>query len=225
MQSDDAGLSIEAARRRLGLGSDAPLGDLQGAFQRALKAARGADGHVGPDAYREILQAYRVLRDEAPQRAGDRRFEDWPSHIELTPSEAIAGGPKVGRLPNGRPFETKLPPGLRDGDLCWVCGWLLQVRIDPGEELAVCGDDIWVTAHVPRSQLKPGARVAVETPLGPFSFRLTLEAIERGLVRAPGLGLPASRGHSQGDLYVRLAADKPGRRPADLIRRLTHRAA
>jgi hypothetical protein len=217
-------LSVEEACARLGLPLDAPSSDLQGAFQRALKAARGNDEHVAPDQYRDILAAYRRLRQREPEAPTDRRFEDWPSHIELTPTEAILGGVKVGRLPTGRQFETKLPAALRDGDLVWVWGWLLQVRIDEGGDLAVRGDDIWITAHKSPSQLRPGARVSVETPLGPFSFRLSPEAIAAGLARAPGLGLPPARRHSQGDLYVKLVADRRGAGPAELIRRLTRAA-
>ncbi len=220
MRSPSNELSAAEARERLGLAPDAPLSDLQGAFQRALMASRGPDDHVRPDLYRELLDAYRVLRGAgAPAGKGDdRRFETWPSQIELTPAEAIAGGPKAGRLPTGRPFETRLPPALRDGDLVWVWGWLLQVKIDAGEELAVRGDDIWIVARKPASQLKPGARITVETPQGPCSFRLSEEAIAAGLARAPGLGLPPSRGHAQGDLYVRLVAEpRAGGGPAQLL--------
>ena len=222
MPPQDTELTIAQARQRLGLAADAPLSDLQGAFQQALKASRGSDEHVAPELYREILDAYRVLRNTAPTGPGDdRRFEIWPSQIELTPAEAITGGMKVGRLPTGRPFETRIPPALRDGELVWVWGWLLQVRIDEGEALAVRGNDIWITTRKHPGQLKPGARVAVETPLGPCSFRLSPEAVEAGLVRAPGLGLPPSRGHALGDLYVRLVADRKAGVAAELIKRFT----
>ena len=222
MRPDSPEFTVAEARQRLGLSADAPLSDLQGAFQQALKNARGGGEHVPADIYRDILDAYRVLRNAAPAAQGDdRRFEVWPSQIELTPAEAITGGMKVGRLPTGRPFETKIPPALRDGDLVWVWGWLLQVRIDEGEALAVRGDDIWITARKHPSQLKPGARIAVETPLGPCSFRLSPEAVEAGLVRAPGLGLPPSRGHALGDLYVRLVADRKAGVAAELIKRFT----
>ena len=224
MQSSGSEFTIEEACARLGLAPDAPAGELQGAFQRALKEARGSEDHVSPDQYRDILDAYRRLRLREPDAPTERRFENWPSHIELTPGEAILGGAKVGRLPTGRPFETRLPAALRDGDLVWVWGWLLQVRIDEGEDLAVRGNDIWITARKHPSHLKAGARIAVETPLGPCSFRISADAVQAGLVRAPGLGLPPSRGHAQGDLYVRLIADRKAGGPAELIRRLTRAA-
>lgn len=215
MSVADVELSIREARRRLGLAEDAPLSELQGAFQQALKTARGSQEHVTADVYRELLEAYRVLRGEDPEA---RKPGAWPSRIELTPAEAIAGGMKAGRLPTGRPFETRLPAALREGDLVWVWGWLLQVKIDEGGELAVRGNDVWIVARKHPSDLKPGGRIGVETPTGPVTFRLSEEAIAAGLVRAPGFGLPPSRGHAQGDLYVRLVADPAA---GGLIKRLT----
>jgi len=218
-------LTIEQACARLGLDSEAPAGELQGAFQRALKAARGAGEHVPAQHYREVLDAYRTLRMRAQSTPPEeRRFEDWPSHLELTPAEAVTGGMKVGRLPTGRPFETRLPPGLRHGDVIWVWGWLLQVRIDEGEDLAVRGDDIWITTRRPRSSVRAGMRISVDTPLGPFSFRLSPEAIQVGLARAPGFGLPARKGRPQGDLYVRLVLEDRGMNAGEMFKRLTKAA-
>jgi curved DNA-binding protein len=212
-------MDFETACARLGLDRAHPdlKAELQGAFQRALKEAREGDVALPAAHYRELLQAYRTLRDYCPPTdPAERRFEDWPTHIELTPEEAILGGMKTGRLLTGRPFTTKLPPGLRDGDLVWVWGWLIQVKIDGGEDLAVRGDDVWVTSRKSVSALKAGARVTVDTPMGPWSFRLSEEAIERKLVRVPGAGLPAARHHKPGDLYVRFEAE-PDRGPAAMI--------
>jgi DnaJ-class molecular chaperone len=144
----------------------------------------------------------------------------------LTPAEAITGGRKVGRLPTGRPFETRLPPGLRDGDVIWVWGWLLQVRIiQTDDDLSVRGHDIWITIHRTRGSLKAGARVALETPTGPFSFRLSQEALDACLARAPGFGLPARKGHPKGDLYVRFVLEEDRTlNPAKLLKKLTKAA-
>ncbi len=95
-----------------------------------------------------------------------------------------------------------------------------------GGDLEIRGDDIWINARKHPWHLKPGSRIGVETPLGPCSFRLSAEAVQAGLVRAPGLGLPPSRGHGQGDLYVRLIADRrAGVAPEILYRLMPPRAA
>jgi len=217
--------SVEQACKCLGLPVDFESGELQGAFQRAMSEARGQGDSVPPERFRDILEAYRTLG--ARGRSADpaeRRFETWPSHIELTPEEAVLGGMKVGRLPTGRPFETKLPPGLRAGDVIWVWGWLLQVRIDEGEELAVRGDDIWISVHRARGALVAGMRLSLETPTGPFSFRLSQEAIDAGLARAPGFGLPARKRHPQGDLYIRLVFEDRRLNPAEMLKKLTKAA-
>ena len=227
LRSKSRELSLRDACARLGLDPErADLrADLQGAFQRALKAAREGGASLDGPHYVELLEAYRRLRLEcSPADPAERRFDDWPSHIELTPEEAITGGPKTGRLLTGRPFTTKLPPGLRDGDVVWVWGWLIQVRIDPaqqfgGSDLSVRGDDIWITARKPDSHLRPGARITAETPMGPWSFRLSEDAVNRRLVRVPGAGMPAARHHAAGDLYVRLEATAE-RGPVEMIRRL-----
>lgn len=215
---------LENACAVLGLTVDSPAGELQGAFQRALATARGRDGQVPPEQFREILEAYRILGSRARPAAEERHYETWPSHIELTPAEAITGGMKVGRLPTGRPFETKLPAGLRNGDVIWVWGWLLQVKIDEGDDLVVSGDDVWITVRRARASLAPGMRLALDLPTGPFSFRLTQEAIDAGLARAPGFGLPARKKRPQGDLYVRLLLEDRRLNPAEMFRKLTKAA-
>jgi hypothetical protein len=215
-------LNLEAARARLGLAvSDGPA-DLQAAFHRTVEAAR-----LNPDlphgVFRDILEAYRLLRTHFTDQAGPdaRRFDYWPSVLELTPTEAVVGGPKTGRLPTGRPFTTKIPAGLRDGDLAWIHGWLLQVRIEQEDALEVRGADLWVTVRRRASDLKPDARVTVETPAGPWTFRLSPESAEAMLARVPKAGLAASRGRPPGDLYVRFVVDERVERSAvSFIRRL-----
>jgi|GEM_PF-1928162 len=216
-----ANLTLEAARARLGLAADAGPAELQGAFHRTVEQAR-ADPSLPHGTFREILESYRVLRshfaDAAPE---SRRFDYWPSILELTPIEAILGGPNTGRLPIGRPYTTRLPPGLRDGDLAWVHGWLLQVRIDHDPSLEIRGGDLWLTARRRSADFKVDARVTVETPAGPWTFRLSPESVEARLARVPGAGLCASRGRPAGDLYIRFEIDDTAERGgSSLLRRL-----
>lgn len=215
-------LNLEAARARLGLTLDDGPAELQGAFHRTVEAAR-VNPNLPQGVFRDILEAYRLLRNHFAEAVGPdtRRFDYWPSTLELTASEAVTGGAKTGRLPTGRPFTTRLPPGLRDGDLAWVHGWLLQVRIDQDSELEVRGGDLWMTALRSPAEFKVGARVTVETPAGPWTFKLSAESVEACLARVRGAGLCASRGRAAGDLYIRFVIDERVERGAtSLLRKL-----
>ncbi len=222
--ADGAGITIDEARARLGLTGDSAPGELQGAFHRAIEVARGSAECADAGQFAEVLEAYRVVRAylHLPEDVGGRRFDYWPTVIDLTPAEAMAGGMKTGRLLNGRPFETKLPPGLRDGDLVWVWGWLLQVRIHEEPEIAVRQGDVWMAVRKAADELRPGHRLQVSTPLGPWSFRLSEEAVRQRMVRVPGAGLPPSRGRPAGDLYVLFQVKQQRHGAAALLHKLAH---
>ncbi len=125
MASTHRALTLVEACTRLGLDpkTDDLRANLQGAFQRALRTSQNSpDGHVSPEHYHELLDAYRYLRRLTPDKPGSRSSKTGPSHIDISPAEAVAGGIKTGRLPNGRRFTTRLPPrrarrrpGLGDG--------------------------------------------------------------------------------------------------------------
>ena len=215
-------MTVDAARARLGLQPTDGPGELQGAFHRAVEAAR-----MNPDlahgAFAEILEAYRLMRTAMTEAMGPdaRRFDYWPSTLELTVAEAMTGGAKTGRLPTGRPFTTRIPKGLRDGDLAWVHGWLLQVRIDYDPELEIKAGDLWITARRPSAEFKAGSRITVETPAGPWTFRISQESVDACMARVRGAGMPASRGRPAGDLYIRFVVDERIERgPTSLLKRL-----
>src|SRR3954471_18207350 len=113
MLRSDPEMTVDAARARLGLKPDDGPGELQGSFHRAVEAAR-MNPDLAPGAFRDILEAYRLLRRSLTAALGPdaRRFDYWPSTLELTVAEAMNGGAKTGRLPTGRPFTTRIPKGL-----------------------------------------------------------------------------------------------------------------
>ena len=220
MLQPGSNLNLEAARAMLGLSEADGPGELQGAFHRAVEAAR-VNPQLPHGVFRDLLEAYRLLRNHFAEAVGgdSRRFDYWPSTLELTAAEAVAGGAKTGRLPTGRPFTTRLPPGLRDGDLAWVHGWLLQARVDHDPDLEIRGADLWVTARRSPAEFKVGSRVTVETPAGPWTFRLSAESVQECLARVPGAGMCASRGRPAGDLYIRFVLDERVNRGAALLLR------
>ena len=93
----------------LGVPVGADEAALRQAFLQAVKANR-PDRGGDPERYRRIIEAYRRLRPPATQDELDVRLE-----ITLTAEQALAGGPKLVRLPTGRTVRVTLPAALKSG--------------------------------------------------------------------------------------------------------------
>lgn len=202
-------MTARTARERLGVGPGADGHALRAAFREAAKRYhpdRGGD----PLAFREVMEAYRVLR-EAPldpvawglapiPRAAPVRLV-----IEISPDAAVLGGEAVVDAPGGRRLKIRLPPGLRPGDRVRAGQDAFEVTIR-GEDAIVRGDDLWITVKVDPAVLTDGGRLSVATPRGERTVWVSRKAAARALVRLPGEGLPERESRRQGDLFVRLAA-------------------
>lgn len=206
MTGDGRRMTARQARERLGIGPGADEHALRAAFREAAKQNhpdRGGD----PALFREIMDAYRLLRDEplafsltpATPAAPDKLT------LEITPDLAVLGGDLTADAPGGRRLKIQLPPGLRPGDLVRAGRDAFEVVVR-GDGAIVRGDDLWITLKVEPGLLVDGGRVTVTTPRGERTAWVSRKAAARALVRLPGEGLPAREHHRQGDLFVRLAA-------------------
>ncbi|MFZ5670553.1 MAG: DnaJ C-terminal domain-containing protein [Pseudomonadota bacterium] len=216
------------ARQRLGVGPDADEHALRAAFREAAKHCHpdraGGDGA----AFREVVEAYRLLRGAAagpppaPAPVVAPTVLAEPAVVALSPLTAIEGGEVAAETPDGRRLSVRLPAGLRPGERVRAGGLDFEVVIR-GEGVLVRGDDLWVTAVIEPCVLADGGRVFVPTPRGDRAVWISRKAAERGLVRLPGEGLPARGDRRQGDLFVRLTAGEArGESPArSLLRRFT----
>jgi curved DNA-binding protein len=201
-------IDVKGARRLLGVGPGVDATALTAAFREA--ALRTHPDRDGGDAraFREVLEAYRLLREAPPEpiafipapAAAPRARE-----LEVSPAVALNGGEAFVETLDGRRLKLKLEAGLRSGQQVRAGGELFTVAIR-GAGATVRGDDIWVTADVASEVLTDGGRVTVETPVGPRTLWISRKAADRKLVRLPGEGLPATATRRRGDLFVRLAA-------------------
>lgn len=204
-----AGPTIDAkqARRLLGVKPGVDAGVLTSAFREA--ALRTHPDRDGGDAraFREVLEAYRLLREAPPEPiafipapAAAPRMRD----LEISPAVAMNGGEAYVETLDGRRLKLKLEAGLRSGQQVRAGGELFAVAVR-GPGATVRGDDLWVTVDVASEVLADGGRVTVETPVGPRTLWISRKAADRKLVRLPGEGLPATATRRRGDLFVRLA--------------------
>ena len=170
----------------------------------------------GGDAQRfnEALQAYRLLQAkfQAEGVSAKAPAPTPPVIVTITPKEAFTGGER--RLPTqGQPDRVvTLPAGLRDGDRLRVGDDVYEVHIRNRSELRAEGDDLHLTVNAPSDLMHNGGRLAIQTPAGPRHIYVARQS--GPVICLNGLGLPATRSHARGSLYVHLFANRD--RPAAL---------
>lgn len=209
MTGDGRRMTARQARERLGVGPGADSHALRAAFREAAKRNhpdRGGD----PLAFREVMDAYQLLRDEPPEPVAFNLTPAQPAApvkrvLEITPDIAVLGGPVTVDAPGGRRLRIQLPPGLRPGETVRAGDDAFEVVVR-GDGAIVRGDDLWITLTVEPGLLTDGGRVTVTTPRGERTAWVSRKAAARALVRLPGEGLPAREPHRLGDLFVRLTA-------------------
>ena len=208
------------ARELLGLPPDADAAALGRAYRTAVKAVHPDLGGGDPERLRQVIEAHRVLKAMRETRVvfapATRPEPAGPPVISarITLAEAVKGARRRFALPDGRAIEVRLPKGLRAGDMLRLRraeGGDVLVRIallaEPG--ITVRGGDLWLDVSAPPGQVKPGARLEVDTPRGRRALVAPTGVGEGKPIRLKGQGLPARGLHPAGDLILKLRLDAP----------------
>lgn len=200
---------LKAARRLLGVKPGADAGVLTTAFREAARRTHPDREGGDAEAFRQVLEAYRLLKDGPPEPIAFIPAPAWqaparPATVEITPAVAFAGGEASVQTSDGRTLKLRLEPGLRAGQQVRAGGEIFAVVVR-GDGVTVRGDDVWITVSVEAAILADGGRITVDTPTGQRAVWINRKAADRKLVRVPGEGLPGTATRRQGDLFVRLA--------------------
>jgi curved DNA-binding protein len=170
----------------------------------------------GGDAQRfnEALQAYRLLQAKFQAEGASAKppAPTAPVIVTITPKEAFTGGERRLPSPSQPDRAVTLPAGLRDGDRLRVGDDVYEVNIRNRSELRAEGDDLHLTVNAPSDLMHNGGRLAIQTPAGPRHIYVARQS--GPVICLNGLGLPATRSHARGSLYVHLFANRD--RPKDL---------
>ena len=227
-----APLSPHEAFALLGLEGPADPETTAGAFRTAIKAAR-PDLPDGDEArFRQVIEAYQLVRALAQRPALSppppvRPAEPPPPIIRLTPMEALGGACKTVRAPGAGTLRVMVPPGLRTGELVRLrragpgrTDLCLPVLIGEADGMWAVGDDLYMTAPVDPRVLRDGGRIEIDTHAGPQSGWVVAGMARPVRLRLRDLGLPARGSRRQGHLFVTLRAEEVCPSPAkDLLHR------
>ena len=230
-------MTVGQARELLGLAPDADAAALGCAYRAAVKAVHPDLGGGDPERLRQVIEAHRLLKSLGAARVMfapvPRKAPSGPRTLSarISLGEAMAGGRRRLTLPDGQALQVRLPKGLRGGDMLRLrprAGAEVLVRIslmaEPG--VTVRGGDLWLEVSAV-GQVRPGARLEVDTPRGRRALTAPEGMAEGKPIRLKGQGLPARGRHAAGDLILRLKTDPAAEEPVSktLLRRFSARWA
>lgn len=150
------------------------------------------------------------------------RGGDQEATLEVALEEAARGGKRKISLADGRDFEVRIPPGVRDGQKIRLAGQggegasggpagdlYLRVRIKPDPRFRREDDDLVVEVPVAPWEAALGATVPVPTLDGSAKVKVPAGSSSGRRLRLRGEGMPGPGGR-KGDLYasVRIVVPK-----------------
>jgi DnaJ-class molecular chaperone len=141
--------------------------------------------------------------------------------------EAVNGGEKRVRLPNGKELNVKIPAGVTSGQQIRLKGQgetapghrtgdvLITVNIAPHPFFKVDGSDLRVDLPITLYEAVLGGKVRVPTLTGAVELSIPKNTSSGRIFRLKGKGLPKSTGTS-GDLFVTTRIMLPDGNDAEL---------
>lgn len=156
-------------------------------------------------------------RTPAGQRGKDLRFS-----LNLDFLEAIKGGEKKIRLPNGVAFNVKIPAGVQDGARIRLTGkgepglaggepgdLYIEPRVAPHPFFKRVGNDIELEVPLSLSEALTGGKIKIPTLEGSGELKIPAGAQSGQKLRLKGKGVVNMKTKETGDLFVILQIKVP----------------
>lgn len=179
----------------------------------------GADAGFDPsDIFSSLFgEASRRARGKAePQKPPEQSFI-----IEVPLAQAVSGGARRVKLPNGREVEITIPEGVGDGKVMRLRGLgqtdpfsgetgdvLMTIKIKPDPRFTVDGNDLRTRVAVPLARAVLGGPLHVPTLTGAVEMTIPPMTGTTKQFRLRGKGLKGEKG-AVGDLFVAVDIEMP----------------
>ncbi|QOG21501.1 MULTISPECIES: DnaJ C-terminal domain-containing protein [Bradyrhizobium] len=209
-----------------------------GGFESYTFRSGGAGGGPGGGAFEDILNSMfgGGTRGARPGAGGGAQFEfdtggiglDLDVNVAMSVSleEAVKGGEKRVRLPNGKELNVKIPAGVTEGQQIRLRGQgetaqghppgdlLLTINIAPHPYFKVEGADLRIDLPVTLYEAVLGGKVRVPTLGNAVELSVPKNTSSGRTFRLKGKGLPKAGG--TGDLFVTIRIMLPDGNDAEL---------
>ncbi|OAF02926.1 molecular chaperone DnaJ [Bradyrhizobium centrolobii] len=209
-----------------------------GGFESYTFRSGGGGAGAGAGAFEDILNSMfgGGMRGARPGAGGSAQFEfdtggiglDLDLNVAMTVSleEAVKGGDKRVRLPNGKELNVKIPAGVTEGQQIRLRGQgetaqghppgdlLITISIAPHPYFKVEGSDLRIDLPVTLYEAVLGGKVRVPTLGNAVELSVPRNTSSGRTFRLKGKGLPKAGG--TGDLFVTIRIMLPDGNDAEL---------
>ena len=154
------------------------------------------------------------------RRVQPRRGRDVEYPAKVTLEEAYHGATRTISLENGKRFEVKIPPGVKDGSRVrlarkgrqgygGVGDLYLVISVKPHPLFERWGDDLHIEVAVPLVVAMLGGEVQVPTLKGKLALKIPPETQNGRAFRLAGQGMPHLGNSARGDLLAKVKVVLP----------------
>jgi DnaJ-class molecular chaperone len=208
------------------------------AFRWAFEKAFGAQPNLDSRRKRRVEDLFAEFfgeRQKGEKRGSARKGVDTHYDLTIAFEEAVLGGTRRVKMPNGKRFDVKIPAGVNDGQIIRLKGLgetglaggadgdaLVQIKIDKHPYYRREGRDIRLDMPVTLTEAMMGAKLKVPTLYGPVTLSIPENSNTGTVFRLKGKGLPQQGLADAGDLLVTLSVRLPDKTQgplADAVRK------
>lgn len=189
---------------------EGPSASFRSAFERAFGGNTGSAGPRTESRVEDLFAEFFGDRQEGTARReadGDARGH---FDLQITFEEAVLGGTRRVKLPDGRRFDVRIPIGVKDGHSIRLSGLgeagdaTVVILVEPHPYFRREGNDIHLSLPVTLSEAIHGAKISVPTLHGEVAMTIPGGSSSGQVLRLKGKGVPAHAIHAPGDQLVTL---------------------
>lgn len=187
------------------------------AFERAFGGAAAPPPPKNNSRVEDLFSEFFGDRSNTAKRPAAGKAVDNHFELVITFEEAMLGGTRRVKLPDGKRFDVKIPIGVRDGQSIRLKGQgeqayandlkgdaLITIVVEPHPYFRRDGHDIHLDLPITLGEALQGAKISVPTLHGPVSMSIPPKANAGQVFRLKGKGMPAHSVHAAGDQLVTL---------------------
>jgi DnaJ-class molecular chaperone len=187
------------------------------AFERAFGAGKGGASQRNDNRVEDLFSEFFGDRNGPQARPAPGKGVDSHFELQITFEEAVLGGTRRVKLPDGKRFDVRIPIGIKDGQSVRLRGHgepayardesgdaFITINIEPHPYFRREGHDILLNLPITLGEALHGAKINVPTLQGPVSMSIPAGSSSGQVLRLKGKGVPAHTVHAAGDQLVTL---------------------